>query len=1125
MAISRVPFLLILFLCTGIKAYAQRTYASHSVLADGSCYKLAVTGPGVYKIDISLLNSMGINTLNLSSASVRLFGYGGAMLPEDNASPRFDDIPENAIYIHDGGDGTINGNDYILFYTSGNEAWQPNAQHFQHQSHLYADTAYYFLKIGGTGKRVVLDNGQPAAGKTITTYDFRAYTENDKVNVLGSGQRWLDEEMNANASSRNYPFTVPAGGLTNVFIRASVAAKSVGSSRFNILMNQSQVQALYPDPISGNVFETQVTSVNSLLPVTGTANSATVGVQFVPAGGAQGWVDFIELHGRAKLAAPSEGQMLFRDRQSVAAGSTGLFKLAGVNAQVWDVTNALEPVQVNASFSADTLRFIRDCSVLREYVAFQAASLPAPRFIGAVGNQDLHGETAPGMVIITAPELQAQAQRLAAYHQQRDGLSSLVVTPATIYNEFASGRQDPSAIRDFLKMCYDKGPAPKYLLLFGDASYDYKNRVTGNTNLVPTWQSPASADQINSYASDDFFGLLDDNDDVNTWSPISLLDIAIGRLPAKTPAEAGVMVDKIIGYHSPQAFGAWRNRMTFVADDEDGNLHLEDAETVSNIIVQESPQFGVQKIYADAYPQASLAGGTRYPAVNDAINAGMFNGTLVWNYTGHGSFLRLGEEVLLDESMMDTWNNEHRLPLMITATCDFAPFDNPAYTSLGEKMILREKGGAIALMTTTRAVFAYSNLVMNANYIRLAFAPDVDGNMPSLGRAAMLAKNFTYSSFTDVVNNRKFQLLGDPALTLAFPGLKVRADSINGVPVGATDTLKALGKYTFSGSVTNVDGQLAAGYNGDLEVTIYDKPEQLVTRGNDPGSSVTPFMQEHNILFKGRASVVNGRFSHTFVVPADIDYKPGTGRISYYTYNKQQDGAGFYNSVTISGAASSANDQQGPSLKAWMNDFSFTNGGLTGENAVLLIHLSDENGINTTGRGIGHDIVAILDDSSRYFVLNDFYEATKDDYRQGTIRYPISGLTEGTHTLTIRAWDTHNNSGTIQIRFTVRNSKALAVEKVGNYPNPVREETKFFFSHNQQNVDLDIVVRIFSLQGQLVRTLKHTINSSGGRYDGIIWNRRADSGVRVPHGIYVYELLIDNRQGKSKKFGGKLILL
>ncbi|MCK7557916.1 type IX secretion system sortase PorU [Chitinophaga sedimenti] len=810
---SRIPFLLFILLCTGIKAYAQRTYASHAVLSAGNWYKVAVTAPGVYKIDISLLNRMGINTLNLSSASLRLVGYAGDMLPEDNASPRYDDLPETALYIHDGGDGIINGNDYILFYTPGANNWLPDAQYFQHQQHLYADTAFYFLSAGGTGKRVVVDNTTPTANRVVNTYNYRAFVENDKVNVLGSGKRWLDEEKN----TRTYNFDLPAGGVTNVAIRASVAAKSTGSSRFDILFNQSVVQALYPDPISGNIFETQVTSVNSLLPVAGTHTAAQVGVNFIPAGGASGWVDFIELHARAALTLPAGGSLLFRDRASVGAGGVAGFRIAAANNEVlvWDVTDGLSPVQVSTTLSNDNLAFSRDCSRLREYAAFKPASLPAPVLVGAVPNQDLHGTAAVDMVIVSAPALVPQAQRLADHHRLREGLSSLVVTPATIYNEFSSGRQDPTAIRDFLKMLYDRGPAPKYLLLFGDASYDYKNRIPNNTNLVPTWQSPASADQINSYASDDFFGLLGDGDDVNTLSPISLLDVGIGRLPAKTPAEAKVLVDKIIHYHDPATFGAWRNRVTFVADDEDGNLHFEDAEKVSSIVTNENPQFGVQKIYADAYPQVSSAAGSRYPAVNEAINTGMFNGTLIWNYTGHGSFLRLGEEVLLDESMMKVWDNADRLPLMITATCDFAPFDNPAFTSLGEKVLLREKGGAIALMTTTRAVFAYSNLVMNANYFRLAFLPDADGKMPSLGQAAMHSKNFTYSNFSDVVNNRKFQLLGDPAMTLAFPELKVRVDSLNGRAVSSTDTLKALGKYTISGSVTDAGGRPAITYNGD----------------------------------------------------------------------------------------------------------------------------------------------------------------------------------------------------------------------------------------------------------------------------------------------------------------------
>lgn len=1132
--------LLPLLLVCCIQVLGQRTYTPHSVLASGSWYRLAVPQQGIYKIDVAQLNAIGINTSSLAASAVRIYGNGGQMLPEANSAPRYDDLREVALAVADGGDGQLNGSDYLLFYAPGPHGWQYQAatRSFSHSYNVYSDTSWYFLTILPNGRRIPLDMNEPPATADVTAFDYHAFYEKDSLNFLNTGKQWYGHVFGNTAGTpavRSYAFTLPAVQPgASVQVQARVAARSGGTSRFDITVNQAAAGSLYLPPVSGNIFEAFATATAGTVTAGVSSPVVEVGLQFTPGGSnEQGWLDYLEVKARCPLTLPAGQPLFFRDAAGAGMSGAARFILDNANAQtqVWDITDALHPVQLKTQLNGNRLSFTRDVSVLREYVAFTAAQALQPASAGTVPNQDLHGGGPADMLIITVPALQAQAARLAAYHTSNNGLQVKITPVQEIYNEFGSGSPDPAAIRDFVKMHYDRarggGPAPRYLLLMGDASYDYKHRVKNNTNLVPTWQSDASLDFINSYASDDFYGFLDDTDNITDNNTRNLLDIAIGRLPVQTAAQAGQVADKITGYHMPGNFGPWRNRLTFVADDGDNNLHLQDAEEVSAAAQQSWPQGNTDKIYLDAYPKVPAAGGSRYPAVNSEIKRQMYNGNLVWNYTGHGSYSRLAEEVVVDADAVNEWDNAHKLPLIITGTCDFAPFDNPEILSLGEEILLRPSGGAIALMTTTRAVFAYSNRVMNANYMKMAFAPLADGRMPSLGEAAMLAKNLTYNTYNDIPNNRKFQLLGDPALTLAFPRHQVVTDSINGADVNTvTDTLKALGRYVVKGHIADAQGQPLPDFNGTMDITVYDKPVSLRTRGNDPGSGPADYKVQREILFKGQQRVQNGQFSFTFIVPRDIDYKPGAGKISYYAAAEQADAGGYFNKYQVGGMNTQAPiDTTGPSIQAFLDTELFRNGGITGPDPVLLVKLADNSGINTSGYGIGHDMVAILDSSAQYFILNDFYVASLNDFKAGTIRFPLYDLPEGPHVLTIKAWDTYNNSGTATLRFVVVKTTTLAVQESGNFPNPFSDQTRFFFTHNQQGQELDVTLQLFTGSGQLVRTMRRTIKPAGNRYDGMLWDGTADSGARLPPGLYFYRFLITTKSGKMKILGGKVIRL
>ena len=1192
-------------------AGAQRTYTSASAMASGSWFRIAVSSPGVYKVDLSLLRRLGLNTANLSSPNIRLYGNNGAMLPESCSGIRTDDLVEDAIDMEDGGDGVFGDGDFFLFYAPGPHHWATDSvnRRFIHIKNIYSELSYYFICVnGGAGRRVSARVSLPGPNVPVTDFDWRLYHELDTLNILSSGKDWYGEEFSnipGGAAARQFIVTPPhpagAGSLSTTCMARSVGA----SSRMGISVNGSVVGALDIPAVTDGSFDVFGRAVNLRASVADMQGPLSLSYQFTPGGyNAQGWLDWWELTGRGQLSLTGFAQLQFRDWNSVGPGNTGGFTLQGAdaNTRIWDVTDPANPVMVQGKLSGNVFSFAADCGRLHEYVAFDragkalavhpgktglgglgsggsgnggpggtgvddAAAYPyggangdpngadmgatglfTPLPIGKTDNQNLHQSIQTDLLVIADPALLGQAQRLAQFHVQHDRLRTVVVSSVQVYNEFSGGIPDPAALRDYVKMFYDRSNGdsakrPRYLLFMGCGSFDYKDRLPGNTNKVAAYESGVSLDPLNTYASDDFFGMLQDSADINLIDRRTLLDIGVGRIPARSVAEASAVVDKIIHYADAKTQGPWRNELTLVADDGDQNLHLQDAETFAGAIAATAPVFITDKIYLDGYKQQSTPAGARYPDVNQAIKSGVFNGTLLWNYTGHGSNARLSNADVLDLSTVAGFANADKLPLFITATCDFAPYDNPLIQSIGANLLVRPGTGAIGLMTTTRLVFAFSNKIINNNYLQLALSPKADGTYYSLGEACRLAKNYTYLTQTDAVNNRKFTLLGDPALTLAFPVYKVRTSSINGRAIGSggtpADTLKALNQVSVSGAVTDNSGAVLNGFNGVLYATVYDKPRTAVTLGNNPGSIRTEFQVQDNVLYKGKVPVSQGNFSFSFVVPKDINYQYGKGKISYYAGagsasvpggsaggQAGSDGNGVFTDIIVGGSGNGTGYTGGPSIQAYLNDEKFVDGGIANASPLLLLHLQDSLGINITGTGIGHDITAILDnDTKDPLVLNGFYEADLNTYKKGTVRYPLPHMTEGEHILLIKAWNVANNSGQTTLTFRVVASQRLVLTHVLNYPNPFTTHTTFWFEHNRPGEDLSVLVQILTVSGKLVKSLRRTINTAGNRSSEIDWDGRDDYGAKIGRGVYIYRLRVRGQDGITADVFEKLYIL
>ncbi len=1121
---------LLLLLIINANAFAQRTYVNNSVLNNGNWYKIAVTETGIYKIDVAMLNNMGFNTTNLQSNSIKVFGNTGVMLNENCANPYFDDLQENAIAVFDGSDGIFNGNDYILFFAQATAYWLKDSINtaFTHQKNLYSNEAFYYITLGVNGQRINNANVLTTFNQTINTYNERIFIEENKTNFLNSGKEWVGEQLSnlpGQSLQRNYNALLQYKVANSAIkLTTNIVARSAATANFNINVNGNNVQQLNFAPVSGGVLDVFANSQTNVINFTNNIDNQNISIQFNPTtANAQGWINYITIQGRCNLQMLNNKQLFFRDWQSVGNNNVGNFIITAApnDVQVWDITNATNPIKQNVQYNAGSAFFMQNCNNLKEYIAFSPTNVLIPKLVNIVTNQNLHNSAPIHYLIITTKALLSEAEKLANFHKTKQQLAIKVTTIEQIVEEFGSGIKDISAIRNYIKMYYDKYQnntiALQNVLLFGDASFDYLDRIPSNTNLIPSWQSNESFHPLTSYVTDDFFGYLNDNDNINN-NTTNLLSIGIGRVSARNITEAKQYVDKVIDYYDSKSIGTWRNQFTLIADDEDGNLHLNDAETISGTVQLQANNLIQDKIYLDGYRQESASGGSRYPLVNNAINNKIQNGTLVVNYSGHGGSTRLAEESILNIEMVNNWQNHNKLPLFITATCDFAAYDEPATQSIGENLLLQKKSGAIALLTTTRIVFAYSNRIINNNYLQTALQRNSNGSFKNFGESIKQTKNFTIQNGGDVINCRKFTLLGDPYITLALPQHIVKTISINEKPYPTNiDTINALKKIKIKGIVQNIfTSNLFSNFNGVVQLTVYDKKQQVNTLVNDATSVATTFNNNGNVLFKGSAIVSNGIFEIEFIAPKDMQYAIGQGAISYYANNDTTDASGN-DAIAIGGNYNnSIADNEGPVIKAYLNDTKFINGSITNQKPMLLVYLSDSSGINTSNIGIGHEITATLDgDIRNVIILSDNYIANTGSYKQGIIQYLLPVLKPGKHSLTIKAWDVWNNPNTIILDFVVIDDGELQIDKLYNYPNPFTTKTTFWWEHNKPNENLNVVIDIYTITGKLINQLKYTINTTGNRSCSVEWDGKDIFENKIAKGVYIYIITIRDASGKK----------
>ncbi len=1112
------------------------TTQNSSPLASGAWYKIAVNNTGFCKVDYDFINkNLGLSSI--ASANIRVFGNGGNMLPENNAMPRKDGLQENAIWVSDGGDGNFGPGDYLIFYAVGPDGWHTHDtdRTYRHVKNVYEDKAYYFLNFDqGQGLRISGQGTPPVGNVTVTSFDDHIFYEQELNNPQKAAKRWWGEEFSSSpGKTLSHSVTLDLGGNVqeaNFNVMLGSRGPSTGNT-FTVVLN-GQTMGVYS--MAGSNFREESIPVSELkvpYAVGAMGNTAKFDITYRPtASESIGYLDYIEAITRRGLAFTGP-QLTFRDWRSVGAGNIATYQLgnAGAGTQVWDVSDPQNPVSMSGSLNGATYSFSQDASTLHEFAAFQDLNLLLPEYIGGVANQDLHSLAQVDYIIIAPEAFLSAANQLADFHRERNGTRVLIATPQQVYNEFSSGSQDISAIRDLARMFYkragnDEAAMPKNLLLFGDASYDYKNRLPNNTNVVPTYETGGWGAAIDMYCNDDFFTFLDDNEDISNGNIINTMDMGVGRFPVNTPEQAQQMVNKVKHYKSAASLGPWRLANTLVADNEDrAGEHMGDAEAMDSTVLKSSNIYNNNKVYLDITNVTSTPAGPRSPDANKLINDNIYKGTFMINYSGHGNTEVWADERILTSEDYNKWKNIDKLPFIITATCDFGRFDHPEYVSAGEALAIKPDGGCIAAVTTTQLVFAGDNKVLNQDFLSAQFE-HVNGKWNTFGEALMKGKNITYARTRYTVGLRKFALFGDPALEPNFPEYFIQTESIIDGETGAeTDSIGALGEYIIKGKVVDKDNNLLD-FTGRLNITFFDKPRTVKqqTYWNEK-----EFKLLNNVIYRGKATVTNGKFSVAFIAPKDINYEYGKAKVSFYAENGETDAAGADFNPIVGGFSDHPRIEDVPPIvKPFIGDSLFRNGGLTGANTLLYVILEDETGINVSGNSIGHDLVAILDgDVANQYIMNDYYETAPNTYKKGYVSFPLVNIPDGKHRITVKAWDVNNNSGVGYVDFEVANGNIVKVQELINYPNPFTDKTHFRFEHNHPDEEMETVINIYTSGGSHVRTIKQSFTPTGSHSDEIEWDGTSDTGALLPSGMYLYRMNISTAKGSETTAYQKLVIV
>jgi hypothetical protein len=1109
--------LILYFICFCL---SWQGFSQNSVLSTGKWFKLSVKADGIYQIDYELLKSLGANPDGITPSTIKLYGYPNGMLPQANSAPRQKDLKEMAILVLGEADGKFNQNDKIFFYGQGPDAhyYDDTKKTFWYENHLYTDKNYYFLTVdGAAGKRLASKESVPGTFPIVNQYLDFAQFEEDKENILHSGREWFGFEFDSQTEATiQFEMEGVVDNSPVTFI-SKVMARAFAPLQFKIFYNNIEIGSQSVATVANTTYSAKGRMKSDTLRLNSSAISAASGslqrikYQFVKSGTEHsvGYLDNflvslkreIALYGDQTIFTLSEGLTNTTSSVEVNTGSSGI--------SIWDVTDPFSCKNQAHQITGAKANFNTESNSLKKFAVFNSTKAMAlPTGEGIVANQNLQSLGAANFLIIAHADFEEAASRLGAHRLSHNGLTTRVVTPQQIYNEYSGGKQDVSALRDFIRDMFLKSNSTlKYVLLFGRGSYDYKNRNSGNTNFVPVYESRNSLSPLETYSSDDFYGFLEENE--GFWSEANsfnhTLDVSVGRLPVRTKEEATTIVNKLIEYDlNKRVKGQWKTDIAFVADDGDFNIHQSQADQLANYVETLNPSLHAKKIYLDLFHQQTKPFGQLSPDATNSLYRAFQEGALIINFTGHGSEQQWMQERMLDPVFVADTKNRFRYPFVITATCEFGRNDDPLTISSAEKLLLKKEAGAIGLVTTSRPVSSATNFEINSDFYE-SFLIDTNSKGKPIGTVFQVTKNKGNLG----VANRNFSLLGDPSMTVGVSQNEIVITELTN-STGESD-LQGLTQYSLRGEVRN-SGLLKNDFNGEAEIRIFSKPNVKRTLGDE--NPIFQYNESDKLLFQGRATITDGQFDMDFIVPRISEASLSQGKLVVYaTSDDSEEAAGSF-AVTVSPINNELTDNITPTAQLYINDTTFINGGITNEDPILIAQLQDNIGFDVTGND-EVKIEALLDGDTT-FNLSAYLISNTNNAKKGSIRFQLFDLSQGEHHVTLTFFDVAGNKGTADVDFTVGELNQLEISEVIGWPNPFSEKVKIGFLHNRSGEDLRGSLVITSVYGKPVRVIEFESLNSSFNTEFMEWDGTDYVGSKVAPGVYILHLSLRSLVDGSK---------
>lgn len=1133
-------WILLLMLCLTVGLSAH-TYVESSALSSGTIVKLQIPSTGIYMLSYDQLQAMGINP-----SQVCVMGYGGNLIEQDFSQARIDDVPAVPFYMHVGNDGIFNSGDYILFYGQGPIGWKWNksSQSYQHTINCYANYGCYFISdiIDKQQLLTMTDTLTADHWIDVTTYTALQVHEEELVNLIdtkgesGGGRELYGEEFSQKSPKLTIPFTFADIDTTRTFMcRVDAAANSPSSTSMTIAAGHGTTTCTFAS-VSGTQYAFATTKT---VEMNAKASQASLPVVFTyqPASNTDlAYLNYVEMHVPCTLHL-RDNYLIIRNTEHVSNDTLSRYCLTGADAhtQIWNITHPNQTSLAHTSWHGDTLCWLGSNTEPQVYVAIRvnSTSWETPASRGRIANQNLHKQLkGKHHIILTPEEFRSTGERLKQAHElYAPSEKWWVVSDEEVYNEFSSGTPDASAYRWMMKYMYDtytnSQDKPKSLLLIGDGSFDNRQILKNSPKpILLTYEAHNSTIETAAYATDDYFGWLDDKAGViyNRWDDKSAeMQISVGRLPANSYDEANNMVNKIATYLSNSTAGKWKQQLCFLGDDGDHGTHVSTVDAAAKAVFKQAPDYVINKIYLDAYEQETSASGESYPLAYNTFCNMLQSGVLLMDYAGHGSANNICSEMFLTRKQVENMKNPN-WGLWALATCSFAHFDQKN-VSTAEIAVLNPVGGAIGVISSGRTVYASYNTYINQYLCSNLFYHTDPFTYPySIGEALRLAKNEFGSRD---INKLPYVLLGDPSLRLNYP-CQYQA-KVSHMPA----TWHALDLVTIQGYISNGDTLSSSrrdtvGFDGELAISIYDKAQLITTKDNDEPDPTKrdyyTYEDYPNILFSGNVQVQNGLFTITFRMPKDIRYNTGAGRITMYaigyTDSRQVEALGHNEQFMVGGSSPIViDDNQGPEIHMYLNTPLFSSGDKVNTTPHFFAELYDENGINTVGSGIGHDLQLMIDNSKKQtYILNNYYTAESNSYQRGTVSYILPELSNGDHTLTFRAWDMLNNASTQSFGFSVDNDAGPSVKSLVVYPNPVSQfgTLNMYISHDRPDDLMSIEIVFYNIVGQKIWSTYRSL------YDTTISLDMTEAAL--PVGTYIYQFTIQTSTQSSINHSGRIIV-